>query len=72
MSILKHLKLQNQNVKSLFWTGQAIGIVFIVLGSISIIIYTDRFLPVFVYIPLLIPGILLLWFAYIKKEDQGV
>ena len=132
MSILKHLKYQNQSVKSLFWTGQVIGIIFglfylvfaggniigelsqgiitfredyqvfifllslvgiaaglavtwfrsktgayliiafIILGSISIATYTDRFVPILAYIPFLIPGILLLLFAYIKKEDQEV
>jgi 4-hydroxybenzoate polyprenyltransferase len=53
-------------------TGAYLMIIVIVLGSIDINIYTDRFLPFLVYTPFLISGILLLWFAYIKKEDQAV
>jgi len=128
MSVLKELKHLDRKAKTLFWTGQIMGILFslfylpfvggniigelnqgiltfredwralifllslvgiaaglvftwfrsktgaflmiacIILGSISIVNYNS--MAPLVYIPLLIPGILLLWFAYMKKENQ--
>ena len=56
-------------------TGAYLMIIIIASGSISAIIETNRFLPALVYSPFIISGILLLWFAHIKRkirEPEGI